>query len=96
MVPPNSHRVNPWVRIWGNRQARALPPVDTYSIFAMTTTCRLAWAAVLLLLPLIVIWNLTESRHTKINRWRSQGQTWKAIAIRLGCSPTTAKRWALG
>jgi hypothetical protein len=62
----------------------------------MTTTCLLAWAAVLLLLPFIVIWNLTESRHTKINRWRRQGQTWTSIATTLGVSPTTARRWALG
>ena len=86
MVPPNHPRVNPWVRIWGNRQARALPPVDTYSIFAMTTTCLLAWALALLLLPLIVIWNLTESRHTKINRWRAQGWSQQRIANRLGVS----------
>ena len=62
----------------------------------MTTTCLLAWAAVLLLLPCIVFAWATESRHTKIRRWRRSGQTWKAIAIRLGCSPTTARRWALG
>jgi hypothetical protein len=62
----------------------------------MTTTCLLAWAAVLLLLPVLIVLWATESRHTRIRRWRSQGQTWKAIAIRLGCSPTTARRWALG
>ena len=62
----------------------------------MTITCFAAWAFALLLLPCIVFAWATESRHTKINRWRSQGQTWKAIAIRLGCSPTTARRWALG
>ena len=62
----------------------------------MTITCLGAWALALLLLPLIFIWNLTESRHTKIQRLRKSGQTWKAIAIRLGCSPTTARRWALG
>jgi hypothetical protein len=62
----------------------------------MTTTCLLAWAAVLLLLPFIVIWNLAESRHTKIQRWRKQGWSWGAIATKLGCSPTTARRWALG
>jgi hypothetical protein len=60
----------------------------------MTITCAAAWALALLLLPLIVIWNLTESRHTKIRRWRQQGQTWQAIATRLGVSPTTARRWA--
>ena len=60
----------------------------------MSTTCLLAWALALLLLPCIVIWNLTESRHTKIQRLRSQGATWKAIATRYGVSATTARRWA--
>jgi hypothetical protein len=61
----------------------------------MTTTCLLAWAAVLLLLPVLVVLNLTESRHTKIRRWRRQGQTWKQISERLGCSQSTARRWAV-
>ena len=60
----------------------------------MTFTCLLAWAAVLLLLPCIVLWNLTESRHTKIQRLRRSGWTWQRIATKLGCSPTTARRWA--
>jgi len=62
----------------------------------MTTTCLMAWAAVLLLLPVYVLLWATESRHTRINRWRAQGCTWKAIAARLGCSPSTARRWAQG
>ena len=62
----------------------------------MTTTCLLAWAAVLLLLPLTLILWATESRHTRINRWRSQGATWQQISDRLGCSRSTARRWAAG
>ena len=51
-----------------------------------------------LLLPLVallgvVLW-ATESRHTKIQRWRSQGATWQQISDRLGCSRSTARRWA--
>jgi len=60
----------------------------------MTTTCLLAWAAVLLLLPVHLLLWATESRHTKIQRWRLQGQTWKQISDRLGCAPSTARRWA--
>jgi hypothetical protein len=60
----------------------------------MTTTCLLAWAAVLLLAPIVFLLWATESRSTRINRWRAQGQTWKTIAARLGCSATTARRWA--
>ena len=62
----------------------------------MTTTCLLAWAAVLLLAPIVFLLWLTESRHTKIQRLRSQGQTWRTIATTLGCSQTTARRWAVG
>ena len=47
-------------------------------------------------LPLILLFEVTESRPFKIRRWRKQGATWKAIAERLGCSATTARRWALG
>jgi hypothetical protein len=51
-----------------------------------------------LLLPLAVavaalLW-ATESRSTRINRWRRSGASWKAIATRLHCSPSTARRWA--
>lgn len=60
----------------------------------MTVTCIAAWALVLLLLPLhLLIW-ATESRHTRIQRWRREGLSWAAIAARLGCAPSTARRWA--
>jgi hypothetical protein len=62
----------------------------------MTTTCLLAWAAALLLLPVLVVLNLTESKPFKARRLRRQGLTWKACAARMGCSATTARRWALG
>jgi hypothetical protein len=60
----------------------------------MTTTCIIWW----LLLPLVallgvILW-ATESRSTRINRWRSQGATWQQISDRLGCSRSTARRWA--
>jgi hypothetical protein len=60
-----------------------------------TTTFVLAWAAVLLLLPVLVLLWATESRHTRIQRWRRYGQTWTAIAKRLGCARSTARRWAV-
>jgi DNA invertase Pin-like site-specific DNA recombinase len=59
----------------------------------MTTTCLLAWAAVLLLLPIVVLLNLTESRQQKARRWRRDGMTQQAIADRIGCSRTTVRRW---
>ena len=61
---------------------------------AMTFTCAAAWLLAALLLPLIVIWNLTESRSFKIRRWRKQGRTWRQIATTLGVSQSTARRWA--
>jgi DNA-binding NarL/FixJ family response regulator len=57
-------------------------------------TTALCWALVLLLLPLHLLLWATESRHTRIQRLRRQGHTWKAIAARYGVSPSTAKRWA--
>lgn len=52
----------------------------------MSITCIAAWAAVLLLLPLLVLLWATESREQRIRRWRSYGHTQKAIAQRLGIS----------
>ena len=51
-----------------------------------------------LLLPLVallgvILW-ATESRSTRINRWRAQGWAWRQIGDRLGCSQSTARRWA--
>ena len=58
------------------------------------TTCAFAWLAVILLLPLVLLWNLTESKGTKIRRARTHGHTWKAIASRYSISQSTARRWA--
>ena len=58
------------------------------------TACIFAWVAVLFLLPLVLIWNLTESKATKIRRARTNGKTWKQIAQRFNTTPTTAARWA--
>jgi len=52
----------------------------------MTITCFAAWAFALLLLPCIVFAWATESRHTKIRRWRAQGWSQQRIANRLGVS----------
>jgi hypothetical protein len=58
----------------------------------MTTTCLLAWAVALLLLPLIVLAWATESRPQRARRWRRQGLTQQAIADRLGISRSTVRR----
>ena len=58
------------------------------------TTCAFAWLAVILLLPLVILWNLTESKSTKVRRARSHGRTWAAIATRYNVSPSTVRRWA--
>ena len=57
----------------------------------MTTTI-LCTALVLLLLPVLVILWATESRQQRARRWRRDGLTYCAIAERLGCSQTTARR----
>jgi DNA-binding CsgD family transcriptional regulator len=57
----------------------------------MTTTI-LCTVLVLLLLPLLVLLWLTESRKQRAQRWRRDGLTYRVIAERLGCSQTTARR----
>ena len=51
------------------------------------------WVTALLLLPILFILWLTESRSTRINRLRSNGWTVTAIAKRYGCSRSTVRRW---
>ena len=59
------------------------------------TTCAIAWVAALLLLPIIFILWLTESRFTRINRMRSNGWTWERIAGHYNISKSTARRWSI-
>ena len=58
----------------------------------MTTTCLLAWAAVLLLLPLVFLFWLTEDRPQRARRLRSYGWSQQRVADHLGCSRTTVRR----
>ncbi len=58
----------------------------------MTT---ILWIAALLLLPILFILWLTESRSTRINRLRKNGATWKAIGQQYGVSDKTAKKWSV-
>ena len=59
----------------------------------MSITCLLAWSVVILLLPVLVLLNLTESRQQKARRWRRDGMTQQAIADRFGVSRSTIRRW---
>lgn len=49
-------------------------------------TCFLAWAAALLLLPVVVLLWATESRPQRIRRYARRGLSQRAIARELGCS----------
>ena len=53
-----------------------------------------AWLLVLLFFPVVVLLWATESRSTRIARYRSNGQTWPQIAARYGVSKSTVRRWA--
>ena len=57
------------------------------------TLSTLALLIAVLLVPLVLVWRLTESRPQTINRLRRNGQTWQAIADRYGVSRTTVARW---
>lgn len=58
----------------------------------MSITCIAAWGLALLLLPLIVLAWLAESREQRARRWRRDGLTQQQIADRLGVSRTTVRR----
>lgn len=59
-----------------------------------TATCLIATLLAVLTIPLLLIWRATESRHTRIQRMRRNGWTWRRIGERYGVSHTTARRWA--
>ncbi len=56
------------------------------------TTCVLAWAVALLLLPIVIILWATETRQQRARRWRADGMSQQAIADRLGVSRSTVRR----
>lgn len=50
----------------------------------ISTTCILAWAAVILLFPVIFLLWLSESQKQTIRRWHHAGLSQRKIAQRLG------------
>jgi len=52
----------------------------------MTTTCFVAWALALLLMPILFLAWALESDQDRARRWRRQGLSQARIAERLGCS----------
>jgi DNA-binding transcriptional regulator LsrR (DeoR family) len=60
----------------------------------MTTTAAILLA--ILLLPVTILLWASESRQQRARRWRRAGLTQQAIADRLGCSRTTARRLLAG
>ena len=54
----------------------------------MTTTALIAGLLVALLIPLVLIWRLTETKQQTIHRLRRNGLTWHQVADRIGCHPS--------
>lgn len=52
----------------------------------MNTTCVIAWALALLILPILLLAWATESTPARARRWRRSGLSQQAIADRLGVS----------
>ena len=61
-----------------------------------TISCITITLLLIVLFPLVLAWNLTESKATKIRRARRSGSTWAAIANRYSDSPSTVRRWTQG
>lgn len=62
--------------------------------FPMTTSAIVA-VLVLVLVPLVLLWRLTETRAQTMQRLRRQGLTWQQIGARYGVHRTTAYRWSM-
>jgi DNA-binding CsgD family transcriptional regulator len=52
----------------------------------MTFTCLAAWALALLLLPVLLLAWILETKRDRARRWRRQRLSQREIARRLGCS----------
>lgn len=50
----------------------------------ISTTCLLAWIAVLILLPITILFWATESTPQTIHRYHRYGMSQRTIASRLG------------
>jgi hypothetical protein len=57
-----------------------------------STACLLAWALVLLLLPIVLITWLLETDTDRARRWRADGMSQQRIADRLGISRYKARK----
>ena len=55
-------------------------------------TCTMAWIAVLLILPIIVLLWATETRNQRALRLRRRGWTQRQIAAHMGISRSTVQR----
>jgi hypothetical protein len=52
----------------------------------MTTTCLAAWALALLLLPVLLLTWILETKRDRARRWHRSGISQQRIADRLGCT----------
>lgn len=58
----------------------------------MTITCLLAWAAGLLLLPVLLLSWILETDRDRARRWCRAGLSQQRIADRIGCSRYRVRR----
>jgi hypothetical protein len=52
----------------------------------MSSACFIAWSLALLLLPVLLLGWVLETRSDRARRWRRAGLSQAAIAGRLGCT----------
>ena len=58
-----------------------------------TISCALLWVlTLLLLLPILLLAWILETKRDRARRWRSQGLSQQRIANRLGCSRWRVRR----
>ena len=61
----------------------------------MATFTTAAVAALILLLPALLLWRLSMTPRQHARRMRRRGHSYRTIAVRLGVAHTTARRYCL-
>ena len=93
MYGPDSRPLDKRGELSANAGGGTRDPPNYFAIKLMT--CFFVWVAVILSLPVVLLFRATETKGARICRLRANNHKWKSIASRYGVSVTTVRRWSM-